>query len=165
MADSNNNLVNNVVKSAGDVDLKEVTIITKDGAEFSLLGGYIGELNLFEDMYSSGLYGNLLVLDANNINSQLRLQGDEFIKIRAVTPSMTGTDIYKTFMIYSVSDRMIYTDTNKQSYMLHFCSPELLLDALQPRFRTYKGTAASIVSELYNKCLSTPRNLGSNADS
>ena len=50
MADSNNNLVNNVVKSAGDVDLKEVTIITKDGTEFSLLGGYIGELNLFEDM-------------------------------------------------------------------------------------------------------------------
>ena len=158
MAD-NTTLLNNAVKSAGDIDLQDVTIITNNSGEFSLLGGYIGELNLFEDMYSTTLYGNLLVLDANNINQVIRLQGDEFIRIKMVTPSMLGAEIYKTFKIYSVTDRMLYTDTGKQSYILHFVSPEIFLDALQPIFKTYNGSAASIVKQIFDKKLSTPRNI------
>lgn len=162
MADSQQ-ITHNAVFAAGDVDIQEVTIINNAGIEYDLLAGYLGELNLFEDIYSPGLYGNIVVFDANNINQLLRLQGDEMVRIKFVTPSMQGTEIYKTFKIYSVTDKLMYTDTGKQTYTLHFCSPEIFLDALQPIYKTFKGSAKTIITEIFSKKLSTSRT-GDSAD-
>jgi hypothetical protein len=135
MADS---ILNKAVYSAGDIDIQVCSILGNNGQEFDLKAGFIGEINLFEDMYRPGLYGNILIVDAANLTQLTGLSGNELITIKLVTPSMDQKAIYKTFKIYKISDRIMFSDSGKQSYILHFCSPEVFLDALSPIYKTYE---------------------------
>ena len=154
---SSSNVTRTGVESAGDIDLQAIDIITPSGQSFSLLGGYIGELNLFEDMYRSGLYGNLLIIDANNLSQNLNLTGDELISIKMVTPTMDDTLIYKVFKCYAITHRQAFTDTGKQSYIIHFASPEIFLDSLVPLYKTFSGKPDDIVKDIFENHLATSR--------
>jgi hypothetical protein len=125
------------VRKAGDIDIQEVTLITASGQEFDLTAGYIGELNLFEDIYAQGLYGNILIVDALNLSSALGLTGDEYVRLKLVTPTQSSY-IWKTFKIYSITDKIFISDTGKQTFIMHFCSPEVFVDALSPVYKTFK---------------------------
>jgi len=152
------NTQNAGVQAAGDIILQDVSIITANGTVFNLLGGYIGELNLFEDMFRGGLYGNILIFDANNINQVLGLTGDELLRIKMVTPSMDDNVIHKIFKCYSITNRMMYSDTGKQTYIIHFCSPEVFMDALTPIYKTFKkARATDLAAQIFEKYLATSR--------
>ena len=154
---SSSNVTRKGIESAGDIDLQAVDIITPYGQTYSLLGGYIGELNLFEDMYRSGLYGNILVIDANNMSQNLNLTGDELISIKMVTPTMDDSVIYKVFKCYAITDRQAFTDTGKQSYIIHFASPEIFIDSLTPLYKTFSGKPDDIVKNIFETYLATSR--------
>ena len=148
------------VFSAGDIDIRECVIISMpSGTEFSLREGYIGEINIFEDMYRGGLYGNILVLDANNLAGVIGLTGDEYLRIDVVTPSMEKSAIRKTFKVYSVTDKIMLSDTGKQSYILHFCSPEIFIDSMSPVYRTFKKAKVhKVAQQIFDNFLATGRN-------
>jgi hypothetical protein len=156
MANTDPNLIKNSVTSAGDIEIQEVTIITVNGTEINIQL-YMVELNLYEDIYKSGLHGSLLIVDANNLSQNLGLTGDEYLRIKILTPSMTDSVIHKIFKVYSITDRQMLNDTAKQSYIMHFCSVELFLDAISPVYKTYKGKASDLVGEIFSKKLSASR--------
>ena len=151
-------MADNVIGKAGDIEILEVIItpLAGDQADIRL---HIGELNLFEDMYSPGLYGNLLVVDAINLNNVLNLTGDEWITLKLKTPSMPDdvSLIHKTFKLYSITDRQMLSDTGKQSYILHFCSPELIMDSMRPLYQNYEGKISDVVSKIFTENLSQDR--------
>lgn len=151
-------MADNVVGKAGDIELLEVIITPQSGPEADIRL-HIGELNLFEDMYSPGLYGNLLVIDAINLNNILNLVGDEWITLKMKTPSMPDdiSLIYKTFKLYSITDRQMISDTGKQSYVLHFCSPELIMDSMRPLYQNFEGKISDVVSKIFTENLSQDR--------
>lgn len=149
-------LLKDSVTSAGDIDIQEVTIITVGGAEVDIQL-HVVELNLYEDIYKSGLHGSILIADAINLSQNLGLTGDEYLRIKILTPSMTDSVIHKIFKVYSITDRQMLSDTAKQSYIMHFCSVELFLDAISPVYRTYQGKASDIVNEIFSRKLSAPR--------
>ena len=153
-------LIKDAVASAGDIDIRECVIISMpSGAEYSLTSGYIGELNIYEDMYRGGLYGNLMVIDANNLSQVIGLTGDEYIRLNVVTPSMDKSAIRKTFKVYSVTDKIMVSDTGKQSYILHFCSPEVFIDSLSPVYRTFKKAKVhKQVQQVFDNFVATSRN-------
>lgn len=126
----------NVVYQAGDIELQSVAISLPDNKSVDIQS-FIGELNLFEDIYATGLYGNILIIDAINLSQALDLTGDEYLTLKFTTP---GTDaiIHKTFKVYSISDKMFISDTGKQTFIMHFCSPEVFIDSLTPIYKTYK---------------------------
>ena len=144
------------VASAGDIDIGEITLITLDGRETDIQL-HVVEFNLYEDIYKSGLHGSLLIVDALNLSQNLGLTGDEYLRVKVTTPSMDDYAIYKLFKVYSITDRIMLSDTGKQSYIMHFCSAELFLDAISPTYRTYKGRVDQIVSEIYTNKISIPR--------
>jgi hypothetical protein len=148
------------VTQAGDIDLQEVVVVKSNGEEVNLIGGFIGELNLFEDIYRGGLYGNILIIDALNIIQALGITGDEYLRLKIQTPSNdTRFIINKTFKVYSITDRIMLGDTGKQSYIMHFTSPEVFIDALSPVYKTFKyKTISSLASEVFNTYLSVSRN-------
>lgn len=157
MATSNIN--KEVITQAGDIDLQELVIIKSNGLEVSLREGYIGEFNLFEDIFRGGLYGNILIVDAINLSQAIELTGDEFLRIKITTPSADAERfaISKTFKIYSITDRIMTGDTGKQSFIMHFCSPEIFIDALSPVYKTFKyNKISSLASEAF-KYISTSR--------
>jgi hypothetical protein len=149
-------LLKDAVTSAGDIDIQEVTIITVGGTEIDIQL-HVVELNLYEDIYKSGLHGSILIADAINLSQNLGLTGDEYLRIKILTPSMTDSTIHKIFKVYSITDRQMLSDTSKQSYIMHFCSVELFLDAISPVYRTYQGKASDLIGEIYSKKLSASR--------
>jgi hypothetical protein len=123
------------VQQAGDVNISVKLLYGRD-KEFDLIT-FIGELNLFEDIYAQGLYGNIVIIDALNLSQTLDLTGDEYVTIKLETPSIQ-TPIHKTFKVYSITDKIMINDTGKQSFIMHFCSPEVFVDALSPVYKTFK---------------------------
>lgn len=154
------NVNKELVTQAGDIDLQEIVIVKSNGVEVDIRGGFIGELNLFEDLYRGGLYGNILVIDTINLPQALGITGDEYLRLKITTPSRdTRFLIKKTFKVYSITDRIMLGDTGKQSYIIHFTSPEVFVDALSPIFKTFKyKTISSLASDVFNNYLSVSRN-------
>lgn len=153
-------LDNSAVQTAGDIKIEELVIVSTDGAEIDIRG-HIGELNLYEDLYRTGLYGNLLVIDNINLSQIIELSGDEYLRIKMSTPSMQAT-IHKTFKVYSITDRTMLTDTGKQSYIMHYCSPELFIDALSPIYKTFSGRVDDVAKQIFANYVATSRNGNSN---
>jgi hypothetical protein len=150
MANTDPNLIKNSVTSAGDIEIQEVTIITVNGTEINIQL-YMVELNLYEDIYKSGLHGSLLIVDANNLSQNLGLTGDEYLRIKILTPSMTDSVIHKIFKVYSITDRQMLNDTAKQSYIMHFVSPEIMIDALSPIYKTFSGKVDAVVKKIFEE--------------
>ena len=65
--------------------------------------------------------------------------------------------IYRTFKVYSMTDRMMIRDTNTQSYVLHFCSPELFIDLMTPLYSRYTGTIQDVVNQIWGESVAVPR--------
>ena len=144
------------VFQAGDIDLQSVAISVGNNNNIDIRS-FIGELNLFEDMYATGLYGNLLVVDALNLSQILELRGDEYIILKFTTPKLNSV-IHKAFKIYSITDKQFISDTGKQTYIIHFCSPELFIDSLTPIYKTYKKAKVhKIAQEVFEKNLAISR--------
>lgn len=125
------------VTSAGEIQLDEIVLIAntiKNSSAGSIevdLRAIFVEINLFEDLFSSSLYGNILISDSNNLLDQLSIQGLEGLRIKCRTPGLSDKQqIFKTFGIYSISDQQVNNNDRLQTYRLHFCSLELLSDAL-----------------------------------
>jgi len=159
---ANDNSSANGVQTAGDVDVKEVAII-KDNNEELDIRQLVGEINIFEDMFKNGLYGNILLVDAGNFITKFPIIGNEYIRLRIETPSMPQR-IYKTFKVYSITNRMMIQDTGTQSYVLHFCSTELFIDMLVPVYSHFRGPVSEIVEKIYKERLAVPRTTGEEDD-
>lgn len=150
------------LQTAGDITIDELVLIRSDGAEMDIRT-LLGEFNLFEDMFKNGLYGNILLLDAGNFVSKFPIVGNEYIRVLMKTPTLSQR-IYKTFKIYSITDRMLIQDTGTQSYILHFCSSELFIDMLSPIYGNYSGKVGELVEKIYKENIAIPRNTGETND-
>lgn len=150
------------LQTAGDITIDEVVIIKADGQELDCRQLLI-ELNIFEDIFKNGLSGNVLFVDAGNFVGNFPITGNEYIRFLMKTPTLNQR-IYKTFKIYSITDRMMIQDTGTQSYLLHFCSTELFIDMMAPVYGKYSGKVDAIVEKIYNENLAVPRNTGEKGD-
>jgi hypothetical protein len=150
--------IDDSIQTAGDVRVDEVKIIKESDEELDVRQ-LVAELNIFEDMYKNGLYGNIMLIDAGNFVTKFPIVGNEYIRIKVRTPSLNQI-IYKTFKVYSITNRMMIQDTGTQSYILHFCSTELFIDMLAPVYSHFRGPVSDIVQEIYKERLAVPRNTG-----
>ena len=141
------------LQSAGDVAL-EVILIDPSGGNSLNIRQFVGEVSIFEDIFKPGLSGNILIIDATNLTQNFPITGEEFIRIRIRTPSMEQ-EIDKTFKIYSITNRLVLRDTNTQSYVMHFISPEVYMDLLAPVYGTFKGKISDVVQKIYETYMSS----------
>jgi hypothetical protein len=161
MASDNTNAEEGI-QTAGDVDIQEVVILKANNEELDIRT-LVTEINIYEDIFKPGLYGKILLVDAANIVGKFPIIGDEYIRLKIKTPSIQQ-HIYKTFKVYSITNRMMLRDTGMQSYILHFCSTELFIDMLAPVYRTFTGSMFDVVSKIYSENLAIPRNTGEAGD-
>ena len=155
--------VNDGVSAAGDILINELTIISYDGHEIDLQP-FLVELNLIEEIFSTCLYGNIMISDARGLIEKLPLIGEEYIRIDIKTPG-TDFNITKTFRVYHISDRIMVNTDKSQSFTLHFCSPELFADALNKIHKTFEGRIDNVAETIYKNYLMTARNIKVDKDS
>lgn len=147
----------NSLSYSGELDIKQLRIVAASGSVVDLYD-YLVELNIFEDIFSNFLYGNMQLSDSRNLISLLPILGEEYFYVDFETPSL-GTSISKVFKIYSITDRKNVRDNNTQLYTLHFCSLEAIADSVTTLYNPFKGKISEVVGQIYEEFLELPRRI------
>jgi hypothetical protein len=145
----------NVLEYTGQIDIKYLKLVSTSGLVIDL-DDYLVELNIFEDIFNNYLSGQMMISDSRNIISKLPIKGEEYLILKANTPSL-DKEISKTFRVYAVTDRKTVRDNNTQVYTLHFCSFEAIVDVLNPLYKPYEGKISDIVEKIFTEFIESPR--------
>ena len=90
--------------------VRELFLITEFGTfDISMI---FDELNLFDNMLTPCMSGNILVTDATNIKDKLKLNGNEFIKITIDKGENNPTFFTKAIYILCETDYSNFVDAN-----------------------------------------------------
>ena len=147
--------MNNSVQSAHDVEINRLMLVSSTNQLIDLID-FLVEINIYEDLFSNTLSGQIMISDSRGLIDKLPLVGDEYLFLKIKTPSFTST-IEKTFRIYKISDRVIVRDTNTQTYVLHFASIELFHDISLPLYLPFSGMIQDVVEDIYLNFISANR--------
>lgn len=128
-----------------DYEIKSLVLINSNGGIIDIRKIFV-EMQIFQDIYSSVMNGNILITDGGDLFSNFCFVGDEHLKIVIDKPGM-NRPIEKTFRVYKASDRKIANDSG-QMYILHFCSEELIFSEQNLISKAYKS--AKIIDIIYD---------------
>lgn len=138
---------NSVNRGAGAVIIKRMELVSCVGEVFDISDKFL-TMNIYEDLFSPAMHGNVVVIDAQNAFDVLPIVGEETIRVFFHSASYGDPDpnnyIEKEFDVYKVSDVVHESDFVKR-YTLHFISPEGKRNNL---IRISKGYENARISEI-----------------
>ena len=132
------NTVEETISKPGDVACDELFITTNDLTEYDFKR-YVVEFNLYEDIWSPTLTGEIVVTDAVNAITKWPIRGGELITCKWRTKTFADhplMKIEKSFQIYAIEKRILNND-REQLYKLKFCSIEAISDQARSITQAY----------------------------
>ena len=111
-------------KSSLQFTVERLEIVVNSKQRFSI-DGLFSELNLFDNLFTPCISGNILITDTLSLAEQLKLNGDEKIYIKISKDGSENFSYEKEFVIYSLTNK---TNINMTStaYVLNFVSKEFI---------------------------------------
>jgi hypothetical protein len=140
---------NNGVYNSKDYEIKSLELINSGGQTIDLRNIFV-EMQIFQDIYSSVMNGNILINDGNDTFGNFYMCGNEYLKVSIDKPGL-NLPLERLFRIYKTTDRRPSTDSG-QVYVLHFCSDEMLSSESLIVSKAYKTTKIKdVVSDILLK--------------
>lgn len=141
---------NGELKAGGDIQWLYCTVTNKrtrgtDSSNAADILALINEINLYEDILSHTMYGNVTMVDTHNMINDFPFIGRETLYLGFVTPHVENR-IEKVFKIYKVSDHFI--QGNKQLYKLHFVSADAWADVRYTVKKKFQGTSGAVIRQV-----------------
>lgn len=119
------------------------------------------ELNLFEDLYSSTISGEIVLQDALGLISGYTFNGTEFLEVQLKKTKDDQIFYSRNFRVYKIGKRATGDSNNYEVYTLVFCSEEFLLSEQYRLSKSFKGQQIStIVSDIFTDYLKVNPNRG-----
>ena len=144
--------------SAGDVVYNEVLLVTQNGIYD--INDFVVEINIYEDMFSPCLHGNIVIRDTKNLIEKVPLVGDEILTLDINTPELAGenaqnfdptNNIQRSFGVYAIKNRTLSNEDKEQLFVMHFMSLEGIRDNVTYLCQKYEGTTDSIVQKIFDE--------------
>jgi hypothetical protein len=134
----------NLNASTRDVIFNSISIINSATGRPEELTGVWNTINIYEDIFSNVVTGTIELKDASNLYSRLGLHGQEYLYISFNKPGeIDNLNKYsRAFRIYKVSEKEPGSSQG-QSYVIHFCSEELIFSNQITISRSLKGQQIS----------------------
>ena len=154
---------------AGQFSLSDIQLISYISAEGGSnpkkisIRSQVLEINIYEDIFTKGLSGNVVVVDNQNVPNHLPLTGFERIEFKLNTPgiakgfdftSVTGHPMY----IYKISARRELAPRT-QMYVLNFASKEILTNETKKIYRSMTGTIDQMVLDIFRRDIESNKTL------
>ena len=133
---------------AGESVLEIHLVNSTKGNKLDILGLMIS-LELYEDLFSNTMSGNLVLAESFNLIADMPIIGEEYVEIKYWTPSMEDIYVEKIFFAYKIR-RHVATD-KKHVYMLSLISQESVIDLNTKISHAYNGVTSDLATEIYNK--------------
>jgi hypothetical protein len=117
------------------------------------------EVAYTEDIFDNSSYGYVMISEAMGYIETLALMGNEFIRLTFSKTGDPSTKIDKVFRVYKLGKRQLEGTMYKESYLLYFCSEELILSSQYKISKSYKNYIVSdVVTDILNTYLKIPSN-------
>ena len=142
-----------ILQKAGDVIYNEVLLVTNGG--IIDIRDFVVEINIYEDMFSPCLHGNVIIRDTQNLIEKVPLIGDEILTLDISTPQLAQAPydptnkIQKSFAVYAIKNRFLSNEDKEQLYSLHFISMEGMVDNISYLCQKYEGTTDEIAAKVF----------------
>jgi hypothetical protein len=132
---------------AGDVNIDIIQITTAQGFYQNVTDQVMG-LQLFEDLFSPFLTGTLEIVDTLDLMNVFPFNGEEYLEMKILTPTMEKGNVDAKFYIYKMTNRVM-TGDRSTVYTLHFISVEALTDLNTKISKTFTGKCSDIAQRLF----------------
>jgi len=139
------------VSSSKSLAVLECKLIGSNGQVIDLKNPLIfNTIQIYESIYSPVVTGTIQLIEGVNLYSLLSMHGNEYLYISFCRPGEENKDsrYTRTFRIYKSDHRSRHQTSQSQTYVLHFCSNELVLSSGQVISRTLEGLSAA--EHVYN---------------
>jgi len=153
-----------LLQAVGDFEIQTAKIITSAGIEVDLLkNNMVAHIVLYEDTTMSSLSGEILLSDAFAFTNVGPIIGQEYLKLKIKTPSITDKEntidfIDNVFVINSLQNRTT-VGNSVQTYILNFTTSELVKNQRTKVSRSLKGSYSDIVKEMLEDELDCRKNI------
>ena len=148
------------IQYAGEYTNAEFTLFSSSGSVIGIeRQGLV--INIYENIYSPSMSGEILFLDTNSFVKNLPIIGQEYIVLKLHTKgdkSRSGL-IEQVFYIDKITGRTM--QNNMEMFVLHFCSPEQIRNERVRVSQSYTGSIDSTVNTILQspKYINTKKNL------
>ena len=141
------------LQSAGEFEIKFASITTSSGIELRIDASQLANVTFFENINQSAVTGSIQVFDSAALSSIGPLIGQEYFKLKILTPGQQEEiiDFTKNVLhIYKVSQRSRLSP-NTQAYTLDFISSEGLKNTRIKLSRAVTGSYSEIVEKMLDE--------------
>lgn len=129
----------------GQTTVNELSITSHDDKKIDV-SSLVTEVNIFEDLYATTMSGYMVLTDAIGVLDALPLIGQETTFISFKTPTLTAK-IEGNFYIYKMS--VLDRSPRSATYMLSFCSPELINSMNFKLAKSFSGVISDSVEAIF----------------
>ena len=112
----------------GRIDITSITLVSLLFGRVIEISELVDAFNLFENMFTNTLTGNISIGDTNNLISNFPIVGQEEIHISIGTPNIERVQT-KVFRVYRVSD-ITSSSLGERRYSIHILSDEFFTNLL-----------------------------------
>lgn len=133
------------INKLGEILVLKAELVAHDNRIVDITA-MMGELTLFEDLFSPTMSGSVFIQDALDLVNTLPMMGQEQLLLTLRTPTLT-TAIIKTFYVYKMSART--AQKRVQNYVLHFCSTELIQSQNTKISKAFSGNISDSVVSIF----------------
>ena len=118
----------NQERTSGQYKLESVKMYSSIRDDFIEISDFVGELNIYEDMFNNTISGNIIIEDMFNMIGKFPIVGHEDVTILLDTPD-SDDEMELIFQVYKLSD---YSRSAGRisSYTLNLISKEYILNNL-----------------------------------
>jgi len=145
------------IKNSKDYALTNLTLLSSIGSLD--LKNTFEEISYNEDLFNNSLSGYVYIIESSGLIETAAMNGTEFLRLTFSKFGDSNNQIDKLFRVYKVGKRKLEGTMYKESYVLYFCSEELLLSEQYKISKRYKDSLISdIVSDVLTNYLKVPSN-------
>lgn len=127
--------------STRDVVIIELKLVSSTGKTVDLMPDKYNAINIYEDIFENTITGTIQINDGVSLLTTLSIHGNEYLYITFGRPGETtlAERYTKVFRVYKISNREKAKTGQIQTYVLHFCSEELIFSNQQSISRSFSG--------------------------
>lgn len=154
------------VVNVSGLEINKCTVVSA-GPTFIDFKYSILEINYYEDIFSNGVSGSLVINDSTGSHNKLSWCGDEFLLLEINKPTSKNEKDKDTkrfpplkgiFRIFSTESRHLTGREYNENFILHFCSEEMFLSSRMKLSKSYKNMKISdIVIDIAVNVLKIPK--------
>ncbi len=141
------------IQYAGEFTLDTCELITSSGIRVNLLGSVV-QVDIFEDIYKNSISGSISIADTNNIVRDAQITGQDYIRLKITTPSLSETEENQTIdytenvlYVYKIGTKFDIS-RNAQFFELSFITPETLRNQRIRLSKSFTGPNSDIVKAI-----------------